>query len=111
MALDFYFCCPGPPIKPPEGPKALVHRPRWGSGSPGPDHLSRDGAGSEVVPVATVDRAEACHRRAEQCEQAASRVSDERIRAVYQDMPDSGERWRSKRRRSTTCSWKGVTRC
>ena len=33
-----------------------------------------------------VDRAEAYRRRAEQCERAATAVTDELIRAVYQDM-------------------------
>ena len=111
MALDFIFAAQGLPSSLPKARRLWCTGPGGEVAGRGRNHLSRDGAGSEVVPVATVDRAEACHRRAEQCEQAASRVSDERIRAVYQDMPDSGERWRSKRRRSTTCSWKGVTRC
>jgi hypothetical protein len=37
------------------------------------------------------DRAEVCRRRAEQCEQAAAEVNDERIPAAYHDM---ARQWR-----------------
>lgn len=33
-----------------------------------------------------IDRAEACRRRAEQCDLAAKNATDERIRTVYEDM-------------------------